>query len=128
MNLMAHHLRIGARGEDIAVTNLKKCRYRIIERNYRCRFGEVDIIALDKGTIVFVEVKTRSTEAYGTPETSVTLRKQHQLTKVALCYLQQKDLLNRDARFDVVAIKVGGERERVNHIKNAFEISPWIGK
>ena len=119
---MARHLALGKWGEDIAAADLKRRRYRIIERNYRCTFGEVDIIALDKGTIVFVEVKTRSSHAYGRPEMSVTPRKQRQLAKVALSYLQNRDLLDRDARFDVVAVDVGAEEERVTVIENAFEL------
>ncbi len=119
---MARHLELGKRGEDIAVNDLKKRRYRIIERNYRCRFGEVDIIALEKGTIVFVEVKTRSTHEYGTPEMSVTSRKQQQLAKVALSYLQHHNLLSRDARFDVVSVEMGAEGNRVTIIRDAFEL------
>lgn len=125
---MAKHLKLGKTGEDAAVRHLENLRYRIIERNYRCRFGEVDIIALDKRTVVFVEVKTRSTDSYGSPEMSITMRKQRQLARVALSYLQNHNLLHRDARFDVVAVRQGEHNQDMYLIKNAFEISPWLEK
>ena len=123
---MARHLALGKRGEDIAAAELKRRRYRIIERNYRCTSGEVDIIALHEKVIVFVEVKARSSRAYGRPEMSVTPRKQRQLAKVALSYLQSKNFLDRDARFDVVAVEVGATGERVRVIENAFELEATV--
>ncbi|HNR14210.1 MAG TPA: YraN family protein [Thermodesulfobacteriota bacterium] len=122
---MARHLELGKRGEEAAVRYLKRLHYRIVSRNYRCRYGEVDIIALDRGTIVFVEVKTRSTDEYGSPEGSVTIRKQRQLGRTALSYLQSSSLMDRDARFDVVAVDFGAGGEHITIIKNAFEMPPW---
>ena len=119
---MARHLERGNRGEEIAIGELTRRGYRIIERNYRCRLGEVDVIAVKEGTIVFVEVKTRRSDDYGSPEMSVTARKQRQLVKVALSYLQHRNLLDRDARFDVVAVEFGSAADRVTIIKDAFEV------
>ena len=119
---MARHLALGKRGEDIAAVDLKRRRYRIIERNYRCPFGEIDIIALKERTIVFVEVKTRSSRAFGRPEAAVTPRKQRQLARAALSYLQSRNLLDRDARFDVVAVEIGAMGECVTVIEDAFEL------
>lgn len=119
---MARHIALGKQGEDIAAAYLKRRRYGIVERNYRCAFGEVDIIAVKKGVVVFIEVKTRSSHAYGSPETSVTPRKQRQLAKVALFFLQSRNMLDRDARFDVVEVDVGDREERVRIIENAFEL------
>lgn len=115
---------LGRRGEEIAVSYLKGLRYRIIERNYTCKFGEVDIIARDKKTLAFIEVKTRSSTKYGHPYQVVNKRKQHQISKVALNYINKNNLQSTDARFDVVAVQISDEGERVELIKNAFELSP----
>lgn len=120
---MVDHIELGKRGEDLAVFHLKKLRYKIIERNYRCNQGEIDVIALDKNILVFVEVKTRSSNKFGSPLTGITTKKQRQLVKTALFYLQKHRLFNRDARFDVVAVEIDSGKERVNLIQNAFEIS-----
>lgn len=120
---MIQNIELGKKGEELAVGYLQKLRYKILERNYRCKFGEIDIIALDRKTVVFVEVKTRSSKEFGSPQTGVTLRKQRQLAKVALSYLQKHHLFNRDARFDVVAVEKNCSEERINMIRNAFEVS-----
>ena len=115
-------LSLGRMGEDVAADILKVAGYRIIERNYRCRGGEVDIVALDGKTVVFVEVKTRSSEEYGPPQLAVDGRKQRQLTRAAMTYLKEKRLLIWSARFDVVGIVVRGKNHEVEHIKNAFDV------
>jgi putative endonuclease len=115
-------LSLGRMGEDVAADILKGAGYRIIERNYRCRGGEVDIVALDGKTVVFVEVKTRSSEEYGPPQLAVDGRKQRQLTRAAMTYLKEKRLLTWSARFDVVGIVVRGKSHDVEHIKNAFDV------
>lgn len=115
-------LSLGRMGEDVAAKILKEAGYRIIERNYRCRGGEVDIVALDGKTVVFVEVKTRSSEEYGPPQLAVDGRKQRQLTRAAMTYLKEKRLLTWSARFDVVGIVVRGKSHEVEHIKNAFDV------
>jgi len=116
---------LGKKGEEIAVSYLKSLEYRIIERNYKCKFGEIDIIASDKKTLSFVEVKTRSSLNYGHPYHGVDRRKQHQISKVALSYLNKNNLQNMDARFDVLAIHISQEGEKVELIKNAFDLSPF---
>ena len=115
-------LSLGRMGEDVAAKILKGAGYRIIERNYRCRGGEIDIVALDGKTVVFVEVKTRSSEEYGPPQLAVDGRKQRQLTRAAMTYLKEKRLLTWSARFDVVGIVVRGKSHEVEHIKNAFDM------
>lgn len=115
---------LGKRGEGIAVSYLKGLKYKIVERNYTCKFGEVDIIAKDRNTLTFIEVKTRSSLEYGHPYQVVNKRKQHQISKVALNYINKNDLQDMDARFDVVAVQISPEGEKVELIKNAFELSP----
>ena len=120
---MANHIDLGAKGEELAVKHLKKLRYKVLERNFRCNLGEIDIIALQKKTLVFVEVKTRSSQEFGSPQESITPKKKQQLTRVALFYLQKNSLFDRDARFDVVAVELNSGKPRVDLIRNAFEIT-----
>lgn len=97
---------LGAKGEEIAVSFLKSKGYRIVERNYRVRLGEIDIIAEQGGDLVFIEVKTRTDILYGSPFESVTLQKQKQLSKVALEYMNKKSCHDRPSRFDVVGVRL----------------------
>jgi len=113
----------GKIGEDIAIDFLKKKGYKIIERNYNCVFGEVDIVALDSGNIVFVEVKSRRSEYFGDPTDAVDFNKQKKISKIALNYLNEKRLDNHDARFDVIAIKLSPSGNTVELIENAFELA-----
>lgn len=113
----------GKMGEDTAAAFLAKEGYKIVDRNFRCPLGEIDIVAADKGVLVFVEVKTRSSNKFGLPEEAVNRRKQHQMTKVAQFYISNKKLFNSPARFDVVAVILSGEKVDVRVIRNAFEIS-----
>ena len=114
---------LGQRGEEAAAHFLEARGYKILERNFRCRAGEVDIIAEDKGELVFVEVKARSSRQYGNPAEAVTPRKQAQVSKAALCYLGDKHP-NRAARFDVVAVQFYGDRvTAVEIIRDAFELA-----
>jgi putative endonuclease len=94
----------GIDGERAAERFLRARGYTIVERNYRCRYGEVDLIALDRRTIVFVEVKTRRAVIDGSPFDDVDLRKQRQISRAAEHYLTVQRLLERDVRFDVVAV------------------------
>ncbi len=112
---------LGKRGEDIAATFLQDLGYRIIERNYRVRLGEIDIVADDHGTLVFVEVKSRSGKEFGAPAEAVTPAKQRQLSRVALEYMANLAVSDVPARFDVVGIVLRGEPE-VELIKNAFDL------
>jgi len=108
----------GKLGEDAAIKYLMANNYLIIERNYKNRLGEIDLIARDGDTLVFVEVKARSTLYYGNPEAAVDLRKQNKIIRVALSYINEKKCSDHPCRFDVVSIY--GNKLEV--IKNAFEI------
>lgn len=112
---------LGKEGEDRAARFLEKRGYRILERNYSTRSGEIDLIALHDGAVAFVEVKTRTSSAYGAPELAVTPRKQQRMVKAALGYIKQKKLHQVPCRFDVVAISSEREQE-VELIQNAFEM------
>jgi putative endonuclease len=113
---------LGKKGEELAAAHLRMLQYKILERNYQCAAGEVDIIAKDHHTLVFVEVKTRSNRNYGPPAEAVDARKQRQLSKVALTYLKQKKLIDIPARFDVVAIEVLPCEHQIEVIRDAFEL------
>ena len=119
---------MGAKGEEIAVRYLKSRGYRILERNYRVRLGEIDIIAEHGDDLVFIEVKTRSNILFGSPFESVTKQKKQQLSKVALEYISKKNCHNRSARFDVVGIRFQGPRRNfqdaaIELLQNAFDLS-----
>jgi len=113
---------LGDLGEKSAADYLRKRGYRIHERNYRCRAGEIDIVAQDRDCLVFVEVRTRTGPAFGTPEESIGAVKKGRLASAALTYLQTHRKLPPHWRFDVVAIEVGpgGETERIELIRDAF--------
>ena len=112
---------LGRKGEDRAARFLAKQGYRILDRNYRARHGEIDLIAMHQGELVFVEVKTRSTDAYGAPELAVNLQKQKRMVSAALGYIKFKRLHQVPCRFDVVAINTAQEKE-IELIQNAFEM------
>ncbi len=112
---------VGKEGERAAEIYLKKKGYRIVERNYRCAVGELDLIALDGKVIVFVEVKTRSGDRFGSPLESVPRYKQRKMIQTALFFMSQHRLHERQARFDVVGISRGGKKPLIQHIQNAFE-------
>ena len=110
-------------GEVLAVRRLKKAGYKIIETNYRTRLGEIDIIAKDKDTIVFVEVKSRRSVHFGNPKQAITLQKQKKISMVALYYLKTTDQSTARARFDVVTVISNRDKPQVEIIKNAFELA-----
>jgi len=112
---------LGQKGEDRAAHFLAGQGYKILERNYRTRAGEIDLIALHEGMVVFVEVKTRTSSLFGAPELAVTPRKQQRMAKAALGYLRSRKLYQMPCRFDVVAINAAAERE-LELIQNAFEM------
>ena len=116
-------LDLGKKGEDFAAKLLKKRGYKIKERNYRSPAGEIDIIAIEGKTLAFVEVKTRSSHSFGTPEEAVNIRKQQQIIRAAMYYLQSAKKEDSPARFDVVSVKAEGKTLTGNIIKNAFELS-----
>ncbi|MCP4715555.1 MAG: YraN family protein [Deltaproteobacteria bacterium] len=115
--------RLGLQGEEIAVEFLTKQKYKILARNYRCRYGEIDIVAQHKRVLSFVEVKTRSSKTYGAPQDAVGPVKQKKLSRVAQEYLQRHGLENSAARFDVVAVTVSDAGYSVELIQNAFDVS-----
>jgi putative endonuclease len=111
----------GKEGEKIAAAFLKKNGYRIIEINFRCPIGEIDIVAKEKDDVVFVEVKTRKSMELGYPEQAVGIRKQKKMSQLALWYLQKKKIADTNARFDVVAVTLIPKKNEVKLIKNAFD-------
>ena len=116
-------LHVGRLGEDLALKKLKKLGYRCIARNYRCPLGEMDLIARDGETLVFVEIKTRRDKSLGYAKEAVDKRKKRQLSKVALAYMKAEDCCDVKSRFDVVAINFEGDREQIEVIKNAFDLA-----
>ena len=106
----------------MALQFLKKRGYRLIEKNYVCKMGEVDIIAKEKDTLVFVEVKTRRSTLFGPPQLAVNPAKQMQLSKVALNFLKEKKLGDVKSRFDVVAVLLKPKGEEIELIRNAFDL------
>ena len=126
-NLFNKKITTGALGEDEAVRLLKIQGYKILERNYRIRGGEIDIIARDGDYICFVEVKLRKRNDYGTPAEYITYKKREKLIKTATLYAQRKRLAGCPMRFDAVLINAVniGNKLKVNYsevIKNAFEL------
>ena len=113
---------LGAEGERAAERFLRRQHYAIVVRNYRCRAGEIDLVALDGSTVVFVEVKTRAQAGCGSPLEAVDSRKQRQIQRAAQVYLRDKRLLDRDARFDVVGVWQQDGGLRCELVKNAFEM------
>ena len=113
---------LGKKGEELALLFLKKRGYRVIGRNYVCKMGEMDIIAKEKDTLVFVEVKTRTSTTFGPPQLAVNPKKQSQMSKVALNFLKEKKLEDVKARFDVVAILLGPRGEEIELIRDAFDL------
>jgi len=111
---------LGHRGEDIAARYLQQQGYRIVQRNFRSRYGEVDIICTQQNVLVFVEVKTRTGTSFGSPEEAVTPAKRDHIRKVALIYLETCTQAFREIRFDVVGIIMESGEARINHLVAAF--------
>ena len=114
--MYARHI-LGKRGEDEAVRYLERKGYKIIERNFMCRQGEIDIIALDKNYIVFIEIKSRTSTEYGLPSESVTERKIKHMTKAIQYYLYKRNLEKENIRIDVMEVYVKEEKYEINHLK-----------
>jgi putative endonuclease len=115
---------LGKQGEAIAVQYLLKRKYAVIEQNFRCKCGELDIIAREGKVTVFIEVKTRKNLSYGPPQLAVTPFKQRQISKAALFYMAQKRIQGTNARFDVIAILLGyNDIPQIDHIINAFDLA-----
>lgn len=114
---------IGKKGETVAVCYLKKQGYKIIDQNYRSKAGEIDIIAMEKKTLVFVEVKTRSSRSFGSPKWAITPKKKKAISMAALYYLKMTSQTDVDARFDVVSILVQEEDTQIELVRNAFDLA-----
>lgn len=114
---------IGEAGEKAVVSYLKKKGFKILEQNFTCPAGEIDIIVKDKKTIVFVEVKTRRSLSYGSARMAITPKKQRKISMAALYYLKTKHKMDQRARFDVVTVLATGEKQSIDHIQNAFELA-----
>ncbi len=112
---------LGKEGEAIAVDFITRKGFKIMEKNYRTSFGEIDIIAKDKDVIVFIEVKTRADSHFGYPFEAVTHRKRDKIRKVALCYMKGLKKEN-PARFDVLSIRLEDGKAAIEHIRDAFEV------
>jgi putative endonuclease len=113
---------LGSKGEDLAVQYLKKKGFKVIERNYHCSAGEIDLIAREKNTLVFVEIKTRSSSDFGLPQDAVDRFKQRKMIETARYYLAEHHLTEDiPARFDVVAIHLTPDGPHIELIKDAFQ-------
>lgn len=110
---------LGHRGEELAVRYLRGKGFKILERNHRTPIGEIDIIAEDKGSLVFVEVKTRTNNSHGLPFEAIDNKKIERMRKIALLYLKQRGKESY-VRFDVVSIEMKDGHSIINHIPEAF--------
>lgn len=116
-------LYIGKAGEEAAASFLRRSGYKILATNYKNKLGEIDIIACDRDTYVFIEVKTRYSDRFGSPLEAVSYAKQRQISKAAVSFLKENNLLDKRARFDVVSVKYSkGAKEELYLIKDAFEL------
>ena len=111
---------IGKWGENLACKYLENNQYKVIERNFACRQGEIDIIALDKEELVFIEVKTRSNILYGKPAEAVNKVKQNHLIKTIEYYIYSRHLEDEFIRIDIIEIYLWKNKYRVNHIKQVI--------
>jgi len=119
---------LGRRGEEAAARYLRRLGYIILARGHRDNIGELDLIAVDGRTVVFIEVKTRTSHDAGHPADAVDEAKQRRLTRLALSYMKRHDLLECSARFDIVAVTWPTRgRPTIEHFKNAFEAIGFDG-
>jgi len=121
--LTRERLELGKRGEALAFEEIKRLGYTHIVKNYRCRLGEVDLVAKDGDVLVFIEIKTRRGRSLGFAKEAVNVRKQKQLSKVALSYMKANDCCDVSARFDVVAVSVGSGVPQIEVVQNAFDLA-----
>ena len=111
---------LGKLGEQQALEFLLARGYRILERNYRTRYGELDLVAKESGAVCIIEVRSRSTAGFASAAESVTPAKQKKIIRAALAYLQERGLLEEKIRFDVVCVDNSGPKGEVTLIKDAF--------
>jgi len=124
--VLSRNLEFGKAAEKAAAEFLKAKGYKILERNYKNKFGEIDIIALQKGVICFLEVKARHSLELGLPQEAVSGRKQRQICRVAIGYLKSNHLLEQAARFDVLGLLYVNNQPQISLITDAFELSPGL--
>ncbi|NNH72721.1 YraN family protein [Nocardia uniformis] len=118
---MGHNLALGARGEDLAAEHLRSTGMEIVDRNWRCRYGELDLIARAPGVTAFVEVKTRSGVGFGLPAEAVTFHKQQRIRRLALLWLAEQDCPWQRIRFDVVSVLIPPGRDpEIKHLPGVF--------
>lgn len=119
---MYNRQKIGKKGEDISCQYLEKNNYKIIEKNFNCIQGEIDIIAYDinRNEIVFIEVKTRTSFNYGLPSEAVNTIKKHHIKRSIEYYLYKTNRLDCFVRVDVIEVVVHGNKYKLNHLKNVF--------
>ena len=115
--------KIGRSGEIAAARHLKKNGYKILAQNFSCPVGEIDIVARDGETIVFVEVKTRRSMSYGSGRLAITPQKKKKISMTALFYLKANRQMDQPGRFDVITVQTGGRGQEIDHIQNAFELA-----
>jgi putative endonuclease len=121
-------LRRGREGERAAAKFLERRGYRIVASNYRTRLGEIDLIAEDRGTLVFIEVKTRATDRFGGPADAITPAKQARIARLAQQFLTARRLEDRACRFDAVLISGEGPKsQRIELVTAAFEVATPLG-
>lgn len=111
---------LGVQGEEIATNYLKNKGYKILERNFRCNLGEIDIVACMERTLVFIEVKTRTSLMYGLPCESVGRSKRIHIRKAAALYAVKNRVININQRIDIIEILYMGEKAYIRHTENAF--------
>ena len=109
--------KVGKFGEDEAVKYLEQKGYKILDRNFSCKRGEIDIIALDKDEIVFIEIKARISLKYGLPSEAVTKNKLKHIYKTSEYYLYTRNLLNENTRIDVIEVYIKNNQVIINHLK-----------
>lgn len=117
-------LQLGQRGEELASAHLQRLGYRIVSRNYRSRYGEIDLIAEESGVLVFIEVKTRQGDADEQPLEAITARKCKQISKLALLYVSERAAEEVAVRFDVVGVTLPVHGPpKIELIQNAFDLT-----
>lgn len=114
---------LGRQGEDLAAAFLRQRGYAVVCRNYRCRSGEIDIVARKKNQLCFIEVKTRRTGRFGPPQEAVTAAKQKKIARAAQDFILRHGLESRPARFDVIAVDFSSGSGIITQIENAFELT-----
>jgi len=120
--LTTDRIDLGKLGEDLALKRIKRLGYKCLIRNYRCPLGEIDIIAKDGDTLVFIEIKTRRGRSLGYAKEAINRKKRRQVSKVALAYMKAHNCCDVKSRFDVVAINLTENKKQIEVIRNAFDL------